>query len=132
MDKTKDKTLAKWVFDNYPEQKGELKLISPDDENNGSDMVLDVRSGDKTLSVECYRDQWGTYITFKIGSEAITVAQEDGTRSFMDALVHALGQMQVITDIHTGWPSFECDEEWAKTQAEHRRLPPYNASKAPE
>lgn len=65
------------------------------------------------MMIESYRDQWGTYITFNIDEKQFTVAQEDGTESFMDALMSALTKFKNLTDIQT-MPAILIDKSPAK------------------
>lgn len=56
------------------------------------------------LEIIADRDQWGTWITFSIDGKGVTIAQEDGTMSFVDALIAALTEFKKITDIETKPP----------------------------
>jgi len=57
------------------------------------------------LVIDADRDQWGTWITFSLGDDkGQTIAQEDGTMSFIDGLIAALTKLRNITDIDTKPP----------------------------
>jgi len=53
---------------------------------------------------------WGTWITFKIGESSHTIAQEDGTMSFIDALIASLTKLREITDFETVPPILVVEE----------------------
>lgn len=56
------------------------------------------------LQIHADRDMWGTWITFCIGESSQTIAQEDGTMSFIDALIASLTKLKEITDFETKPP----------------------------
>jgi hypothetical protein len=51
------------------------------------------------LTVHADFDQWGVWITFKIGESSFTIAQEAETRSFLDALIASLTKLKEMTDM---------------------------------
>ena len=74
-------------FDIHPRSVGKVELL----ENDYNEDRLVVRIGEREIVVvEGDRDQWGVYLT--VGG--ITIAQEDKTRSFLDALVGGLKVMR--------------------------------------
>lgn len=80
--------------------------VAVDEENQEGDRRLTVFvDREKQLVIHAFRDQWGTFITFKIGEQGFTVAQEDGTMSFMTALVSALEKLRNLTDYDTTAPT---------------------------
>ena len=70
-------------FDNYPNKIGTVEVIEND--NNQDEMWISDGNHRKLL-LDAYRDQWGVFLS--IGG--ITIAQEDGTRSFIDAMIKGL------------------------------------------
>lgn len=64
--------------------------------------VFTNRKAGLTLSADI--DQWGTWLTFKIGESSHTIAQEHGTKSFIDAMIAALTKMKDIADCGQGEP----------------------------
>lgn len=83
-----------WYFDSYganpPDDKCDVEL----QENEDGNISLVVSLHDKKLYIDTNRDQWGLWITLSIGESAITVAQEDCTRSFLDALIDGLKELK--------------------------------------
>ena len=59
------------------------------------------------VEIDSYRDQWGTYYYLKIGKESpvVVIAQEDGTRSTLQALHQALGTLIETTEYHMQEPT---------------------------
>lgn len=56
------------------------------------------------MTISTDLDQWGTYISFEIGTNRFTVAQEFGRMSFVDALMLALTKLKETTDFNTKPP----------------------------
>ncbi len=109
--------IATWEFDNFShehwaEQKAGVvdatkSYIEVSDVDNGGlwDQQLSVVvNRQEQLVIEASRDQWGTWITLRIGETAFTVAQEDQTMSFVDALIAGLTKLKEITDFETTPP----------------------------
>lgn len=61
-------------------------------------IVLCYESGNSEILLDSQRDQWGTWIGNKHNT---AVAQEDGTRSFIDAYIKALEKFKRYTDCET-------------------------------
>ncbi len=104
----------KWEFDSYSDfhwqeikdgnvdkTKSWVELSDTEDEDVIGQKVVVYRDRIPVLEIITDRDQWGTYITLKGGG---TIAQEDGTKSFIDALIAALAQLKNITDLDTTPP----------------------------
>ena len=72
-----------YEFDNCPNTVG--KCIIRTDKHYNSEIVLVMGDKEHTI-LRADRDQWGVWIT--VGD--LTIAQEDGTRSFIDSLIKCL------------------------------------------
>ena len=78
-------------FDNHPGKVGKVELRDDD-----LCTLLSVNDGDKDLLLmEFRRDQWGTFIT----ADGMCIAQEDGTRSFLDGLIKCLQEVRKQTEV---------------------------------
>ncbi len=75
-------------------------------ETDGGQKLTIFVNREPILSIDAERDMWGTWITFLMGNLGKTVAQEDQTMSFVDALIAALTKFKQITDIETEAPKF--------------------------
>ena len=65
-----------------------------------SDIHLFVSGGNNNAEysvIQTDRDQWGVWITFA----SINIAQEDQTRSFIDAMIKCLTEMRRLTEVET-------------------------------
>lgn len=71
----------------------EIKL----DPENGSSLIFLNSNNEETLLFEFIRDQWGVYIS----SNDFCIAQEDGTRSFIDALIKCLIKLKNENEFNT-------------------------------
>lgn len=97
------------LFDSCPGSVGKVRV----EENSIGMEVKIVGTTDTTVLVSTARDQWGVFVT----AGSITVAQEDGTRSFLDALIRALIVLRKSCEAGTlpatvtvdGYPSTETD-----------------------
>ncbi|MDA1229923.1 MAG: hypothetical protein O2856_04040 [Planctomycetota bacterium] len=56
---------------------------------NGDEVVV-IFDGRETTLAGAIRDQWGVFVYV----QGVCVAQEDGTRSFLDALIGALSELK--------------------------------------
>jgi hypothetical protein len=118
MQESEPTKICSWEFDNYSglhwqEQKeGNVDKtkswidFANTDMGNRITIFTDRNSG---LVIDADRDQWGTWITFSIGDSSQTIAQEDGTMSFIDGLIAALTKFRKITDINTKPPLLSYD-----------------------
>ena len=115
---------AQWTSDHYVGAKRaqELGLWESDEDPNrtwtapatttfyvdehGSNMVV-VETDGVYFEIDSYRDQWGTYYYLKIGKESpvVVIAQEDGTRSTLQALHQALGTLIETTEYYMQEPT---------------------------
>ena len=115
---------AQWTSDQYvgSTRAAELGMWKSDDDPNrtwtapatttfyedkfGSHMVV-VETDGVYFEIDSYRDQWGTYYYMKIGKESpvVVIAQEDGTRSTLQALHQALGKLIETTEYHMQEPT---------------------------
>lgn len=101
-DSNEETKICKWEFDNFDFTKTESYIqLSSFDRGQNITVHADKQDG---LSIEAFRDQWGTYITFTIGDKSQTIAQEDGTKSFLEGLIAALTKIKEITDFDTKSP----------------------------
>jgi len=101
--------IQQWVVDQYvgSERARELGLWKSDDdpnrtwtaqgtvtvyEDNLNDMSIVVDLDGFYLSIDSYRDQWGTYYFVSMEKDGPTqvIAQEDGTRSVLRSIRDAL------------------------------------------
>lgn len=85
--------IARYEFDSHPDTVGAVELCLDVDE-----IFVRIKSGGNSETVlSAIRDQWGVWYETAEGS----VAQEDGTRSFLDALIQALQKMRYMNEVHT-------------------------------
>lgn len=94
-------TVQRWDFDNYDccrERKSCVEYQIEDGYYTERIVVTtDLENDTKKLYVDAARDQWGTWLSISIGEgndAIIGVAQEDCTRSFLDAMISALERMK--------------------------------------
>lgn len=94
-------TVQQWEFDNYSscrERRSRVEYQIEDKYYTERIVVTtDLDKDTKKLYVDAMRDQWGTWLTISIGEgddAVIGVAQEDCTRSFLDAMISALERMK--------------------------------------
>ena len=73
------------------------KCIVRHDKNHNHEIVLVVGDAEHSI-LQADRDQWGTWITV---GDIITVAQEDGTRSFIDSLIKCLTALRECSEFET-------------------------------
>lgn len=92
-------------FDSHGSNDRDYIQYITDYKNNHDDLIKIVVDGREELNISTWRDMWGTYITFSIGKEQFTVAQEDETRSFIDSLLFCLNKLRKITDFKTVSPT---------------------------
>lgn len=108
--------LCQWEFDHYSpkhweeHRAGEIKetrsWLEFSDTFDGQRITI-YTDTKKVGEIDTLRDQWGTYISVNVeGKGGFTIAQEDGTMSFVDALMAALTKLRNITDIETQPPKF--------------------------
>jgi len=108
-------TTHTWEFDSYSAKHWqEIKAGNVDETKSWIDFS-ETEDGRKItvfinkepqIVIDAYRDQWGTWITFEIDGHRTTVAQEDGTMSFIDSLIASLIKLKRITDFETTQPVF--------------------------
>lgn len=96
------------TFDNYRTEGRITGQVRVNDDPDYPDSELAVTVGDQEfMRIDIWRDQWGTYLTFELGDATKTkiggptIAQEDGTRSFLDALILGLTELKRLCDFHT-------------------------------
>jgi hypothetical protein len=75
-------------FDNYghPRKTGRIEIRELENEDDMGERLVLVLNDEETTLLTSDRDQWGTWYSI----QDRTIAQEDGTKSFLDALIHAL------------------------------------------
>ena len=104
--------MPKWIFDNFSSAHWEEKRqgnvdktkswVEVSDIEDECDLRLDVfQNQESVFQIVTSRDQWGTWITLTLGDSEVTIAQEDGTMSFVDSLIAALTELKDITDYQT-------------------------------
>ena len=99
--------LGIWPADDDPTRTwrvpGTVTVHKHDDEGN---LALIVEADGVRLTLESFRDQWGTWYTVQSGkgSRIKTLAQEDGTRSFLRALIAGLQHLEAAMDYQTRDP----------------------------
>ena len=100
----------RWEFDQWSLQHWEEQKTGNIDKTKSWVELSDTEDGQKItvftdrkpgLIINADRDMWGTWITF---SGEQTIAQEDGTMSFVDAMIASLQKLKGITDIETKPP----------------------------
>lgn len=74
------------VFDSHPDKIGRVFIR----ESTSGDELIVAIDGRETKVVETLRDQWGVFVSI----HSLCVAQEDGTRSFVDALISAMNEIR--------------------------------------
>lgn len=108
-------SLYQWEFDSFSTCHWEEQKQGNVDKTKSWIEIFETDGGQKLtifvnrepiLSIDAERDMWGTWITFLMGDVGKTVAQEDQTMSFVDALIAALTRFKEITDIETEAPKF--------------------------
>ncbi len=92
--------LCAWEFDNF----GSTYKSCIDFSNTDHGYSLSLYEGaeeneNPNLIVYADFDQWGVWITFKIGESSFTIAQESQTRSFLDAIISSLTKLKEMTDM---------------------------------
>ncbi len=106
-------SLCQWEFDSFSSLHWQEKKEGKIDKTKSWIELFETEEGQKLtvfvdqeeiLSINADRDQWGTWITFGMNKENATVAQEDQTKSFVDALIAALTRFKQITDYQTEPP----------------------------
>lgn len=98
-------TIAEFEFDRYPPlpPKGAVvqpttsKLVLNDDDDCQLGISLRVTGKEDVVLVHTFRDQWGVFIDIA----GISIAQEDDTRSFLDAFAKALMALRQRIEITT-------------------------------
>lgn len=80
-------------FDIHPQAVGRVLL----NERQGSIVLAVTCDGTESVLIDAYRDQWGVWLSVN----GICVAQEDGTRSFIDGLIKALIELRRLTEYQT-------------------------------
>ncbi len=74
-------------FDNYPREVGRVEVVIA--KNYDLQLLIGIGSHEELL-LESYRDQWGVFYNIL----GLTIAQEDQTRSFLDALIKSLNYIR--------------------------------------
>lgn len=80
----------RWSFDNYSCPKENYVEVKETDVGHELKVVC---SGEEVFNFSTCRDQWGLFIDTKEWG----VAQEDGTASFIEALVAGLNELKTNT-----------------------------------
>lgn len=76
------------IADNYPEEK--VRVVVKHSELHN---ILTIETGGVAHDlIDACRDQWGTW--YHLNPVQITIAQEDFTRSFLDALIKGLTHLK--------------------------------------
>lgn len=101
-----EKLLCRWKFNDFNDLPNKESHINFYDTQYGN--CISIMDSDKPqMTIDADRDQWGTWIIFKIGDSSYTIAQEDYTMSFIDAFIASLTKLKEITDLETKPPIFE-------------------------
>src|SRR5215211_8353548 len=101
--------LGLWKSNDDPDRtwrvEGSVSLTrsGPIDEDEPSNLILTVEADGEKLTIASDRDQWGTWYTIHSGegSQKQIMAQEDGTRSFLRALIAGLQFLESQMDHQT-------------------------------
>lgn len=103
-----------WLFDDYDchhkieDRKPSFVEVEKFSTEEGDPSLNIVLEGKERLKIQTFIDQWGTYIGFRIDDEErFVIAQEGGTRSFIDALIKGLEAIRDICDHHKPMPAEE-------------------------
>lgn len=111
-------TICKWEFDNWSTDHWTEKKLGKVDKTKSWVEFAETDMGNRitvfancnpVLVIDADRDQWGTWISLSNGEKSQTIAQEDGTMSFIDAMIAALTKIRRITDINTKPPILTYD-----------------------
>lgn len=107
MEEIKEQVVCKWLFDHWStahwdevrqgkiDKKSWVELSETDAGLCGLRAKV-FTNQTQGLTIDAERDQWGTWITFSIGDAHHTIAQEDGTMSFLDAMIAALTKLKEL------------------------------------
>lgn len=90
------------VFDDCPGTECKVELVE-----DGVNMAINLVGQPEAVELLCTtRDQWGVFV----GIGETTIQQEDGTRSFLDALIRALIVLRDRNEIDTLPATITIDE----------------------
>lgn len=94
--------VGRWQFENFRDHTDHEKpsWIEYSDTTFGNRIDVFVDS-EKSLTVDTDRDQWGVFVAIKIGDHGVYIAQEDGTESFLDAMISALTRLRGNVEVDT-------------------------------
>ena len=81
-------------FDDHPDRLGFVEVR----DYSGSMILVVGVAGEEHVLIKTMRDQWGVFIAI---GDKLCVAQEDGTRAFMDALSQGLQALRKATEAGT-------------------------------
>lgn len=87
--------IKSWEFDSHGQ--GVMRLELQEDRGQDSIVVVNAASGEDAVMLSSWRDQWGVFHSVT----GFTAAQEDGTRSFIDALIKALTELRQRNEAET-------------------------------
>lgn len=110
MDHIEEKITDRWEFDNWNCKAGLPSSAVELWDSECGQRVNVVVEGKTEMTIDADLDQWGTWLTFRIGQESFTVAQESETRSFFGALMAAMEKMKGLAD---------CGDPIAPTHTNH-------------
>lgn len=83
----------KFIFDNYPNEIGAVVI--------DNDSLCVIINGESSTVISASLDQWGTFYFLN----NLTISQESGSRSFLDALIKGLVEFRH----HTEHITFDAD-----------------------
>ena len=87
----KEKILKAYEFDGFGNNSSSQLAVKTED--GDVSIVLIEGNNEMTLISSC-RDQWGCYYFLNADEGKISMAQEDGTRSFLQSLIKSLKTMR--------------------------------------
>jgi len=82
-------------FDSHPGRIGKVDVVCTNDIDR---LFVQIGDGEPVLLLNCDRDQWGVYLSVSGG---VMVAQQDKTRSYIDAMIGALQFLRMRNECET-------------------------------
>lgn len=83
-------------FDNHGSNAASIEVVENEKDDLIVDLWVNIDGVDRKI-LTTWRDQWGVFI--EVGG--VSIAQEDGTRSFLDALSQAIQYLRTQCEFKT-------------------------------
>lgn len=109
---------------------GVVRVVGGD----GQSTLIEVENGGVSSCVaQAWRDQWGVYLTVGgVDCGPVCVDQEDGTRSFIDALIRSLVVLRHMNEFETAPAKVAVDYPQLAKSVEDAATKPNESAKSPE